>query len=804
MAKIKMTGGRKTSCRSLLCEYSSLISRTVCPSFHSLLVSPKVEPGTPLHQPPLPPVNHPPGSPLVPPLHHTNPFCHSQSTPPPITRCNPFFSLLQHNPFYEDMLSAQHLKPALPPLPFLSSSRPPIAHLFPQCSNTNMGRNGPITPGRNGTRAEREREPQISKRPSNPFVSAGGLRQDLEWDESFEAFAAGRLQSPEDLTTGCKTQQNTTGDNPLQRRNSNTALPPKADESPHRQTCTTFAHRVTSQVAHASTCHVDAFSQYLETIPESDVSLNTTADSQELAACAVTNQTHSSTNTSYLTNTNGDEGSHHTAVVKLNSSSPDPSSSGLGSSVEEDFLSCPSSYSDKFSASSSEEAEVQNFEKDVLSFEKSSEAVKNFKPSGSEDDITDGSHDLSLANMEQPTVVTPRDDDGKVDVGILEGPLALQLTALPSRQPVIAAGEPPALELLGSQPTCDVSLHSYKENGEEEEKLGIPLEDDSSVSQSTSTDLVMALTPYDELCSIPPSVHIITSSPDVKQSPADSLATGTPSGGHDTSRRSPVPFELFVELPSASRSADGPSRCFDDMLLHTGAYDQSSGSFLQSFYVSTDSQDYQTCTSLTSPEYSSGSETPNETLHSANSTLCGDLSDVQTSAGAASVQATNEEIFQTNQSEVPNNSAAILQSSTVEDDLGLDGGPAASADLSCIPRKLSDGGLANRPDAPSCPQAHLLHRCQSEGTLVPAFDEPLLPSIESDPGATQDEESSASDLPSLTPLPLPLTPDGSSSHVALCPLPPSDNATARSPLGTAPKPLPQESQQQQAANQQNR
>lgn len=722
--------------------------------------------------------------------------------PPPITHCNPFFSLLQHNPFYEDMLSAQHLKPALPPLPFLSSSRPPIAHLFPQCSNTNMGHNGPITPGRNGTRAQRKREPPISMRPSNPFVSAGGLRQDLEWDDSFEAFAAGRLQSPEDLSTDCKTQQNTTGDNPLQHCNSKTTLPPKTDESPHRQTCTKFAHRVTSQVAHANTCHVDAFSQYLETIPESDVSFYTTADSQELAACAETNQTISSTNTSYLTNANSDEGSHHTTAVKLNSSSPDPSSSGLGSSVEEDFLSCPSSYSDKFSASSSEEAEVQNFEKDVLSFEKSSEVAKNFKPSGSEDDIADRSHDLSLANVEQPTVIMPRDDDGKVDVGILEGPLAPQLTALPSQQPVIAAGEPPALELLGLQPTCGVSLRSYKEN-REEEKLGLPLEDDSSVSQSTSTNLVMASTPYDELCSIPPSVHIITSSPDVKQSPTDSFATGTSSGGHDTSQHSPVPFELFVELPSAGRSADSPSRCFDDTLLHTGASDQSSGSFLQSFYMSIDSQDYQTCTSLTAPEYSSASE-PNETLHSANSTLCGDLSDVQTSAGAALVQATNEEIFQTNQSEVPDNSAAILQSSTVEDDLGLDGVPAVSVDFSCIPRKLSDGGLANRPDVSSCPQAHLLHRCQSEGTLIPAFDESLLPSVGSDPGAMQDEESSASDLPSLTPLPLPLTPDGSSSHVALCSLPPSDNATARSPLGTAPKRMPQENQQQQAANQQNR
>ncbi|XP_018521768.1 rab11 family-interacting protein 5 isoform X2 [Lates calcarifer] len=103
----------------------------------SLVVSPKLEPSTDPHPPPLPSSHHPPGPPvdpasLVSPLHHTNPFCHSQTTPPPISPCNPFFSLLQHNPFYEDMLTSQPLKPVPPPLPYLSSSRPPIAQLFPQ------------------------------------------------------------------------------------------------------------------------------------------------------------------------------------------------------------------------------------------------------------------------------------------------------------------------------------------------------------------------------------------------------------------------------------------------------------------------------------------------------------------------------------------------------------------------------------------------------------------------------------------------------------------------------------------------
>ncbi|CAG01253.1 unnamed protein product, partial [Tetraodon nigroviridis] len=71
---------------------------------------------------------------------------------------------------------------------------------------------------------------------------------------------------------------------------------------------------------------------------------------------------------------------------KPSSSSPDPASSGIGSSVEEDFLSCLSSYSDKFSASSAEESEAQTLEADMMGFEKSWESTRKSKPWESDED----------------------------------------------------------------------------------------------------------------------------------------------------------------------------------------------------------------------------------------------------------------------------------------------------------------------------------------------------------------------------------------------------------------------------------
>lgn len=877
------------------------------PSFHSLVVSPKVVPSTDPHPPPLPPSHHPsvpPVDPLVSPLHHSNPFSPSQSTSPPLSPCNPFFSLLQHNPFYEDMLTAQPLKPSLPPLPYLSSSRPPIATLFPQASNPNttLTLTGSIddTDARSDVMAKVEKRPlpptpaegvtPLSRRPSNPFMSVGELEADSEWDESFEAFAAGRLQSPEDLTTDCKTQQNTLSDDPLEHCNNKGALLPVTDDTLLHQPYADFgfeAHKANSQVTNTNMHHFDSFAQFLETTPEhtsfesENTTLNTSPNSAELAACTATNQANNTANTN-------DTNMHQASSVKLNSSSPDPGSSGLGSSAEEDFLSCVSSYSDKFSASSSEEAETQNFEN--LNFEKSSESSL-VKPSESEDDIIDSSVDVDrhrdvdekvdLTVLEQPSITeseTPKlselqpksnvslesdNEHREKETGEFDRSLAEvlngssvsesntnnEMTSRPSldirtsspdvRQSSVdtkitplevkdaSSPIPYGLDLLNTSRTGNSPCHGFddvpelselepksivssKSDNEHEEKdegepNGSEVLNESSVSVSIPTEVV---TPVDELCSTRPSLHIVTSSPEVRQSSSD-IESNT-LGGKDAS--SPLTFGF--DLLNTSSIANSPSKGFDDTLLHTRASDLSSSSLLQSLYVSIDSEDYQTCVSHPASEFSMDSY-QNETLHSANSTLCGELSEIQTTVDAASDQqlstnACKPSIEEVNQTDPAQDFGAEDRTATLEPSFTMDGDfdflPVALTDSQ---RTITEGGI---DEFSKCPQVQSapLHRSHSEGTLTPALDEILLPSFGSDPGAIQEFSSAdpCPDLPPLTSFAPSLTPDSSSFPVALCSLSPLANATARSPpsvaRAAAPKPIAEETQQEQAANQENR
>lgn len=345
---------------------------------------------------------------------------------------------------------------------------------------------------------------------------------------------------------------------------------------------------------------------------------------------------------------------------------------------------------------------------------------------------------------------------------------------------------------------------------------------DSSLSVSNPMDLMIPSSPDDECCSTHPSIHIITSSPDVRKCLSDMPTERIPLGSQNPSSHSPISFQHFGDFLNASRIANSPSQSFDDMLLHSRVSDQSTSSFLQSLYVSTDSQNYQTCESHASSNCSRGSE-PEETLHSVNSTLCGELGKTQTTAGYGWGQVdlsnacapSNEEVNQTVRCEPVDNSPTLQLSITGGDDFRMEELPAPSTDsyMCCGPSKLTEED-AESPHIvlddvlSKCLQAQTLHRSHSEGTLMPVFDELLLPSFGSDPGAIQVESSSA-DLPSLTSfVPPPLTPDRSRSPVALSSFPPSANATARSPPSTAravaPNPMPQESQQQQAANQRNR
>ncbi|XP_054470106.1 rab11 family-interacting protein 1 isoform X1 [Anoplopoma fimbria] len=835
----------------------------------SLVVSPKLELSTDPHPPPS---HHHPGppvdpDPLVSPLHHSNPFSHSQTTPPPISSCNPFFSLLQHNPFYDDMLTAKPLNPSLPPLPYLSSSRPPIAQLFPQAGNPSLTHDTPpLEDAITGTVAKSEAMAKAGERPlslapvegekplsmtsPSPFMCAGELDPDSEWDESFEAFAAGRLQSPEDLTADCKTQQNTVGDHPLEHCNNKGETLPitdpntKANDALHRQPCTGSALDAQKAIGQAtSTYHLDTFAQFLETIPEhasfesDNIALS---NSPNLDTLAETNQANSATNANDLTDTNVHPAPCHSPFVKLNSSSPDPGSSGIGSSeAEDDFLSCLSSHSDKLSASSSEEAEAQNLESNILGFQESfdSSVVKQLEPSKSEDDITDRSTDLSLVGEAQHTVIQHNDGDEEAGLNALEGSSAQQSPLLTHQQPVINASEdavtqPPnfsSTDLLSElQPNAKESLQSDNRNGEDFSTVL----NDSSVSVINTTDGTTSTTPDDKLYSTHPSLHIITSSPDVRWSSSDSPIESTGLGEQDASQRSPIPFGLFGDFLNTSHIANGPSQEFDDTLLNARASDQSSSSsFFQSLYVSTDSQDYQTCESQTC---FSGSET-NSTLHSANSTICNEPSDIRTPAEDASGQEDpsnackprDEEMNQTDQSGgsdcgAGQKTAALESSFMIADGFGLL--PAASADsfMICDLINLTERGVESQHvvsgDVPSeSPQAQsaTLQRSQSEGTLAPAFEELLLmPSFGSDPGAIQESSSAppGPHLPSLTSFAPCLTPQSSSSPLALCSPPPFANATASSPpsaaIAGAPKPMLQETpppppqQQQQAANQQ--
>ncbi|KAM4542727.1 uncharacterized protein rab11fip5a [Odontesthes bonariensis] len=822
----------------------------------SLVVSPKLEPCTDPHPPPLPPSHHPLGPPVgsasvVSALHHSNPFCHSQTTPPPMSPCNPFFSLLQHNPFYEDMLTPKTLKASPPPLPYLSSSRPPITQLFPQPSDPNsVPTHDPTTEGSAiGAVANSEVMANVGRRPlpppptegkntlvrksSNPFMSVGGLGPDSEWDECFEAFAAGRLQSPEDLATENRTQQNALGDRPLEHCNNEESLLPVRDaddstnvyDSLHHQPGTKSfleARQVTSQMPNTNTYHFDTFPQFLETIPEhrsfeSDdiTTITPTTNSPNLNACTETKQDSNTTN--YFSDTNVNAPSFHTSSTQLNNNSPDPVSSGIGSSAEEDGLCCFSSQSDKFSASSSEEAETS-----LIRREDSSELTveKNVKPSECEHGIVDGLVDA------QQTVIQHEDSDGEeVDERGSAGSLAPQLWETGSK-----SGDAQTANISNVYPDLLPKLSEpQSDNGSKDEGmealnvLAVDL-NDYSVNNASA---VTPGSPGDELTSTLPTLHITTSSPDVKQDLLDASLRDPSSGEQDANPDSCVPFSLFADSLNISHIMNSPGQEFDSNLLHTQVSDQSGSSLRQSFYVSTDSQDYQSCDSHPSSKRSSVSELT-ETLYSANSTVCGEVSDIQTNTDLGLVDpantstSSNGEIGQTNKFEEPfcgaQGKTAVLEPSlTIGDGLQVPPEPPPDSDMSWNPKSFSEGGVEDqhgivRDMLSMCPQAHnaTLHRSQSEGTLAPAFDEVLLPSFGSDPAVIQETSSPqlGPDFPSLISFAPFLTPVSSSSPVALCALRPLLNVSATLPpstaQGTGPKPVPEDKEQQQReADQQN-
>ncbi|XP_033967080.1 uncharacterized protein rab11fip5a isoform X2 [Pseudochaenichthys georgianus] len=482
-----------------------------------------------------------------------------------------------------------------------------------------------------------------------------------------------------------------------------------------------------------------------------------------------------------------------------------------GNSSATDFVSGVSPFSGKFPAFSLEEAEEQNFESSVLRFSKEESVVK--KPPKSEEDTTDRSNDLSLVDLAKHNVIQHGDTDEKADLDGIEGSLAPLSPVISHQQPAGDTGSEDASSfsnlLTELHTKSDISLQPDNEKGKDIGEMNTSVEDfskllnDSSISEINTTDVT---TPDDKLYSTQQSLRIITSSPNVRHGSSDSPIESTGLGGQDASQRSGVPFGLFDDFLNTS-----PSQDFDDTMLHTPASDQSTSSFLQSLYVSTNSQDYQTCVSQPS---SSGSE-KNETLHSANSTLCGDLIEIQTTPEAALDQKDSrshpfhEEFDNIGGSffGAKDTTPTLKPSFTIADNFGLLS--AASTDLykSYNPWNLDDEAvqyqhvvLGDMFSKSSQAQSTTLPRSHSEGTLTPAFEDLLQPFYGSDPGAIQASSSApplSPDLPSLTSFAPSLTPSSSSSFS----LPFLYNATARSPPSTAM--LEEMHRQQQAANQQN-
>ncbi|KAF7201103.1 transcript variant X2 [Nothobranchius furzeri] len=611
--------------------------------------------------------------------------------------------------------------------------------------------------------AAMERNEPVLKKLSYPVTSV--MEPEPNWEESFDAFAAGRLQCAADLTTERRTQHYTLTDRPLERYCNENTLHTivAADENINVNDSLNHlseAPAVPSRAKGNNTHHFDTFSLFLETIPE-----HRSFESEDLTSNfppEFSKRTETRQNSKGSTDSEVNPAAFHSLLTI----SPDPSSSGLGSSAEDDGLSVFSSQSDKFSASSSEEAE-----KSALRFESFSESavVRNVATSEPENGIAGKSGDVLL------------DDEGH------RGTATPEATAVahPKRRTEEEGKETWALyssSLLELQPE---SISSSRSDTWEGSVSGKDLSKDFSVGDGEIPGTTL------------PSLCITTSSPDATQDLLDIS---------DWNPGSPVPLNLFGDPLNVSFITNSPGKDFSTNLLS----DQSSSSFLQSLYLSADSQQYQTCDSHPSSEFFSTAEL-NETLHSANSTLVGEFSNIQTNSAldmAANISQRGE--FEGSQREPPETGLTV--------GAGLLILPAPSDSCtSCKPKSLSKGRVETQHGVlaemfSNCLQKHnaTLHRSNSEGTLAGVFDQLLLPSFGSDPTSMQASSlfQPDPDLPCLTSFAPSLTPKNSSSPVALSALSPPAKISAAEPLrptqGTSPKPEPEEIEPRRlkAANQQ--
>lgn len=838
----------------------NLTERTVCPSFHSLVVFTKLESSSDPNLPSFPPSHHPLGplvdsASVVSTLHHTNPFCHFPTVPLPLSLCNPFYSLRHHNPFCEDILTTQLLKVSPPPLPYLSSSRPPITQLFPQPpkpnpvlthDNPSVEDSNKDTDPHNEVASKVEKRPlppfpmegkeSVPQEPSNPFLS----ELDSEWDNSFDEFAACRLQSTDDLTTESRTLQNAVSDQPLEKYSNKNNLwtVVNADEntnnndSLYHQPEDTFLFEMStipSQVKYSNTYHQDTFQRFLETIPEQrsfesdEITFETPTNSPKLSPRTKTEQDNNTTNS---LDTNINPAAFNIFATPLNSSSPDPSTSGIGSSTEDDGFSYFSCQSDKFSASSSEA------ENNALQFEKSA-VEKNSKTSEPEESIADRSDDR-LISVSKQTLLKNEGHWKKHDLNISEVSFTPEA---PTLRPEVANQESettrkdtqintfnlfPDLLMKPLEPQLKsfVSSHSNSEIREESTVPTVDLFKDFDCFVKNTKDPMIPESPFGDLLSTLPSLDIITSSPGAKFDILNATFGNTVLGEQD------MPFSYFSDSHDISHTQNRPSQDFDSNFLRAQATDQSSSNFLQSPFVSANLQNDQTRDSH--PRFKDFDITDqNETLDAGNSTICGDFSDIQTTTGVSALEdgRNKSKLFQDEISQSYNFTESpywaqdktehLKTSLPFEDGLQIPPAPLLGWDTSYIAKDLSNGEMKNQHGTlaemfSNCDlgQDAKLHRSHSEGALTPMLDNTLVPSFGSDPNVVQGSFSTQFDpvFPFPASFDPPLTPESNSLPVALSPL---ANISTKIPLspapGTSPKPaLDEIKQQKEAADQQSR
>ncbi|KAM9356527.1 uncharacterized protein ABDE67_004120 [Symphorus nematophorus] len=188
-----------------------------------LEVSPKVESSSDV-PPPLPPRSPVPLQCSSPSGHVSpddyNPFTPSPSpTSTPISPSNPFPSRMQRNPFFEDLIAeeSQRSPPLAPCSPFHYTTLPCTASPAHNVNSTNMAS------------IKRERPRPVARQislpallpkaatPSSPNHSAPCSMSEsaAEWDDSFDAFASSRLNSPKGSLPPQKQQR--TSPTPSQR-----------------------------------------------------------------------------------------------------------------------------------------------------------------------------------------------------------------------------------------------------------------------------------------------------------------------------------------------------------------------------------------------------------------------------------------------------------------------------------------------------------------------------------------------------------------------------------------------------------